>query len=234
MTPLKGAGTKVSPQPNAHPWLRRAVSEQTWLALRRVGMERRYATDEVIYLAGTPATSLHLVLEGRVRLMRGAASRAHMIHDEHAGGSLGEVPLFEGTTYPATAIASEPTRCLVLNREAVLGVVRENPDLALALLARLAGRVRLLVEKLDRQTGQSTVGRLAEHVLARAAGSRGASFTLGGTQQQIAEEIGTVRELVVRGLRTLRERSAIEARGGGRYVIRNDLLLREIARPFDG
>jgi CRP/FNR family transcriptional regulator, dissimilatory nitrate respiration regulator len=214
---------------SAHPWLQGVVSEKSRAALLRAGVERRYETDEVLYVAGTPATSLQLVLEGRVRLMRGSHDRAVMIHDEQTGGSLGEVPLFEGTTYPATAIASEPTRCLVLSRDAVLAAVRDNPDLALALLARLAGRVRLLVDRLDQQTGQSTLGRLAHHVLVRATTSRGATFTLGGTQQQIAEEIGAVRELVVRGLRTLRARNAIESRGGGRYAIADTSLLRAIA-----
>jgi CRP/FNR family transcriptional regulator len=209
--------------------LQGAVSEKSRLALLNAGVERTYETDEVIYLAGSPAANLQLVLGGRVRLMRGSHDRAVMIHDEQAGGSLGEVPLFEGTTYPATAIASEPTRCLVLGRDAVLAAVRDNPDLALALLARLAGRLRLLVERLDRQTGQSTLGRLAQHLLTRAAETCGASFTLGGTQQQIAEEIGTVRELVVRGLRTLRDRNAIESRGGGRYVITDATLLGSIA-----
>src|SRR5450631_2257524 len=155
MSSARHAGTRVSPDLHAHPWLQGAVSEKTRLALLRAGVERRYGADEVIYLAGTPATNLQLVLEGRVRLMRGGGTRAIMIHDEQAGGSLGEVPLFEGTTYPATAIASEPTRCLSLSRDAVLAAVRDNPDLALALLARLAGRLRLLVERLDRQTGQS-------------------------------------------------------------------------------
>lgn len=229
MSPAARAGTKVSPVAGTHPWLQGAVSEKSRMALLHAGVERAYETDEVIYLAGSPATSIQLVLEGRVRLMRGSHDRAVMIHDEQAGGSLGEVPLFEGTTYPATAIASEPTRCLVLSRETVLAAVRDNPDLALALLARLAGRVRMLVERLDRQTGQSTLGRLAQHLLMRAAESRGGSFTLGGTQQQIAEEIGTVRELVVRGLRTLRNRGAIEARGGGRYIIAHETTLRELA-----
>jgi CRP-like cAMP-binding protein len=186
MSAARRAGTKVSPLVSAHPWLHGVVSEKTRAVLLRAGVERRYATDEVIYLASTPATSLQLVLEGRVRLMRGS-------------------------------------------RDAVLVAVRDYPDLALALLARLPGRVRLLVERLDQQSGQSTLGRLAQHVLVRATTSRGATFTLGGTQQQIAEEIGTVRELVVRGLRTLRDRNAIESRGGGRYAIVDASLLRAIA-----
>jgi CRP/FNR family transcriptional regulator len=245
MTPGEGTGTKVSrengassprlaEQLSAHPWLGEALSRGARDALLRGAVERRYAPDEVIYLAGSPAQSLYLVLEGRVRVMRGDGGRAHVLHVEERGGSLGEVPLFEGATYPATTIAAEPTRCLVLSRDAVLGAIRAEPELGLALLARLAARVRLLVERLDRNTGHSTLHRLAELLLERHAAAHGKSFVIAATQQEAAEEIGTVRELVVRGLRTLRQRGVIAAKGGGRYVVTDEAALRTIASDPSG
>lgn len=220
------AGTKVSHAD--HPWLRGALPERTRRLLLDHGIARTFATDEVIYLAGAAAGRMYLVLDGRVRLLRGRDGNAIVIHEEIAGGCLGEVPLFEGMTYPATAVCAEPTRCLVLERGLILGMVRTEPELALALLQRLAARVRHLVERLDRNSAQSTLTRLAQLILARANGRR--SFTLGVTQQQAAEEMGTVRELVVRGLRTLRDRGIIEAKGGGRYVVRDHVALREAAQ----
>jgi CRP/FNR family transcriptional regulator, dissimilatory nitrate respiration regulator len=181
--------------------------------------ERELSADEVLYVAGEEALVLYLVVEGRVRLVRERGGRPVFIHDEVAGGALGEVPLFEGTTYPATAIAAERSRVLAIPRDAVLSCVRRHPDLALAILARLAGRVRTLVDRLDRNSTQPTLARLAELVLARARSSGTTSFTLGASQQEVAEEIGTVREIVVRGLKSLREQGAIESRGGGRYVL---------------
>ena len=221
------AGTKVSPVDNS--WVFRALSENSRAALIARGVTRTYSSGEVLYLAETPARTIYIVLEGRVRVMRGEGGRAYVLHVETAGGSLGEVPLFEGTTYPATAIAAELTRCLVLSRDAVLTAVRMDPDLALALLSRLAGRVRLLVERLDQQANHSILSRLAALLIERAASANGRTFTLGGTQQETAEEIGTVRELVVRGLRTLRDRGAIESRGGGQYIVTNAKALSEIA-----
>jgi CRP/FNR family transcriptional regulator len=159
---------------------------------------------------------------------------------EGAGGTLGEVPLFESmhdpgddpqrvTRYPATAVAAEPTRCLVLSREVVRGAVRSDPDVALALLARLAGRVRHLVERMDRRAGMSTLRRLATLLLARHRAGRGGAFVLGRTQEEAAEELGTVRELVVRGLRTLRRAGVVRALGRGRYVVSDEAALERIA-----
>ena len=224
------AGTKVSPiRGTTQPWILDAVGERARAALLAAAAERSFGTNEILYLAGSPARCLYLVLEGRVRLLRESHGRTTYIHDESQGGCLGEVPLFEGTTYPATAMASEPTRCLVLHRDAILDTIRTEPELALALLTRLAGRVRQLVERLDRNSSHSTLARLAQHLLDRSAASRRRAFTLGVSQQQVAEELGTVRELVVRGLRVLREQGAIEALGGGRYSIVDEGILHRIA-----
>jgi CRP/FNR family transcriptional regulator len=209
------------------------LSERARTVLLASSVERRVAAGELLYLAGSPASSLYLVLEGRVRLLRESHGRTILVHFEESGGTLGDVPLFEGTTYPATAMAAEPTRVLVVPRDVILSAIQAEPAFALAVLARLAARVRYLVDLLDRNTSHSILARLAEHLVARSTAARGSSFTLGASQQQVAEELATVRELVVRGLRTLRDRGAIVARGGGRYSVADLELLRRIASGDD-
>src|SRR5215207_4951606 len=88
-------------------------------ALLRHAVERSYDAHEVLFRAGAEARGLFIVCEGRVRVLRGRGARRHVVHTEGPGGTLGEVPLFAGGTYPATAEAAEPTRCLVLSRDAL-------------------------------------------------------------------------------------------------------------------
>ena len=221
------AGTKVPDV--SHPWPLAHLSEPARDALLATAVMRTFEAGDVLYVAGAPATMLYLVLDGRVRLLREHGGRSVFIRDEAAGGSLGEVPLFEGTTYPATAIASEPTRCLAVQRSSLYATIKTHPELALAILQRLAGRVRLLVERLDRTANQSTISRLAQYITDRAAEHPEKSFVLGASQQQVAEEIGTVREVVVRGLRTLRRRGAVVSEGRGKYRVANPELLRDFA-----
>jgi CRP-like cAMP-binding protein len=212
-----------------HPWPLAGMPGDIRRALFSRATERHYDPDDVIYLAGSPAQHIYLISDGKVRLVRDRDGRTIHIHDECSGGVLGEVPLFEGSTYPATAIASQPTRCLVLRREAILDVMRIHPELGVAILQRLAARVRQLVNKIERNASQPTVSRLAELVLARAQAYNGDAFTIGASQEKAAEEIGTVRELVVRGLRSLREQGAIDALGNGRYTVRDAEKLKRIA-----
>ena len=90
-------------------------------------VERRFETAETIFRAGDGARVDGRVLEGKVRVVRRAGGRAQVVHVERAGGTLGEVPLFAGGGYPATAIAAEPTVCAVIDRQALMAAVRSTP-----------------------------------------------------------------------------------------------------------
>lgn len=197
------------------------------VALR--GVLRRFAPGERLWSAGTAPRGFFVVLEGEVRVVRSVGGRQHVLHVEHAGGTLGEVPLFGGGLYPATAIAARRTLCLSLGRDAIHAAVREDPELAFSLLKGLAERVRHLVERLDRASGQSVRARLAAFLLARSRRAEGRAFTLGRTQLEVAEELGTVREVVVRTLGELRREGVIGSEGRGAYSITDEEALRRIA-----
>ena len=92
----------------------------------------------------------------------------------------------------------------------------ECPEIGFLINRRLALRVRHLVERLDDRV-RSVRSRLAEFLLDRVATSRdGTSISLGMTQQSLAEDLGTVREVASRELRVLVSSHVIESLGGGR------------------
>ncbi|HEV2736035.1 MAG TPA: Crp/Fnr family transcriptional regulator [Longimicrobiaceae bacterium] len=195
---------------------------------------RRFAAGEVLWTAGGEPRGLYVVLEGRVRVLRSTGGRQHVVHVEEAGGTLGEVPLFSGGRYPATAVAAEDTLCVALGRDALHAAVHADPEFAFALLERLAGRVRALVERLDRLAARSVAARLAAFLLERHREGRGAPFGLGCTQTELAEELGTVREVLVREMGRLRRRGVLHAAGRGRWTVADDAALRRAAEGSAG
>ena len=200
-----------------HPLLRTAP-RPALDAIVTLATERSYTTDEVIFTASSPANGLYLVMDGGVRVVRGRRDRQHVVHLEKAGGTLGEVPLFAGGGYPATAIASEPTRCIILSHAALRAAIASSPEFAFLLLERLAERVRGLVDRLDRVTSQTVPARLARYLLdRRRPGAATPVVSLGVTQAQLAEELGTVREIVVRSLRALCDQGLIARATNGKY-----------------
>jgi CRP-like cAMP-binding protein len=208
------------------------VSDAACRELAARAARRVYDVGETLFVAGAEARGLYVVVRGRVRVVKHATGRRHVLHEEGPGGTLGEVPLFEGGGYPATAIAAEPTTCVVIGRAALGAAMRADPEVAWRFLARLAGRVRTLVERVDGLAARSVPQRLAALLVARHEGAAGAGtvVTLGGTQQEVAEELGTVREVVVRAVRALCEAGAIEPAGRGRYRVRDAARLKELAR----
>jgi CRP-like cAMP-binding protein len=199
-------------------------------ALAHQAIERRYSAGQVLYRAGSTPVGLLVILEGRVRVVRGRSGRQHLVHEERPGGALGEVPVFGGGAYPATAIAADPTRCLLLFTNALLAAARSSPETALVFLQRLGERTRNLVDRVDSLAAQGVNGRLARLLLTRErAVGPGAAFVLGRTQAEVAEQLGTVREVLVRALRALRQAGIIESGGRGRYLVRDTSRLTAIA-----
>lgn len=182
--------------------------------------ERRYELGQVLFAAGSTPTGLLIVVTGRVRVVRGRGDRQHVVHEEGPGGALGEVPVFAGGVYPATAIAAEPTTAFHVAADALMAAARKDPAIALVFLRRLAERTRHLVDRVDRLAAQDVRGRLARFLLERQReAGPGAAFRLGQTQGALAEELGTVREVLVRALRQLREAGIVAAEGGGVYRV---------------
>jgi CRP-like cAMP-binding protein len=191
-------------------------------------VEVAFDADAVIFLAGAPTRGWFVVLDGLVRVVSGNSSRQHVIHTEGPGGTLAEVPLFTGGTHPATGIAAEPTRCALFDRRSLEAAIGESPEIAFLLAKRLALRVETLVTRLEARSARSVRARLADFLLQRSSASKRDSFSLGMTHQKLAEELGTVREVVVRELQKLRADRLIGSEKKGRYWILDRPALRAV------
>jgi CRP/FNR family transcriptional regulator len=206
-----------------------ALSPAGRAALLERSIEKTYSAGEVLWIAGDTPAGMTLVVEGKVRIVRGSGGRQTAIHSGEAGSTLGEIPFFTRSTYPATAIAAEPTRCLIITHAAFDHALRVDPELAYVLLDRLSKRVQHLVERVGRLTSHGVTARLAQYLIERAGASTAPTFSLGMTQAELAEELGTVREVIVRALRQLKDAGAIASRASGRFAVVDPGLLREAA-----
>jgi CRP/FNR family transcriptional regulator, dissimilatory nitrate respiration regulator len=202
-----------------------------WVA--RLVVVRRYAARAVLYRTGDPAAALYFVLDGRIRVAHEREGADRVLHHEGPGGVLGEIPVFGGGEYPATATATEATRCAVLAAADAERLLREEPSFARFALRRMALRARVLLHRLDELSSVGVTARVAAHLLARADLSGGGELTLGMSQAALAEELGTAREVIVRSLRALCTLGAIRRSGRARFVVASLPALRAAAEPAD-
>jgi CRP/FNR family transcriptional regulator len=196
------------------------LDERTLGALAERAVERRYARDEVLFLAGEEARGLYVVVEGAVRAFRaGLDGREQVIHVERAGATVAELPVFDDGPYPSTVAADEATSVLFIDKQDVRRLSLEHPEIALAALKLVAGRLRRCAELVETLSLREVGQRLARFLLAEArrggtrAGSSGLRVELSHTNQQIAARVGSVREVVSRAFTRLQHDGLVRLEG---------------------
>lgn len=195
------------------------LDDATLARLAERAVERRYERDEILFIAGEEARGLYVIVEGSVRAFRESPDgREQVIHVERAGATVAEVPAFDDGRFPSTVAAEEQTAVLYIDKRDVRRLCMEHPEIALAALKVLAGRLRRCAELVETLSLREVGQRLARFLLAEARekGTReGESLrlTLTQTNQQIAARIGSVREVVSRALARLQHDGLITHEG---------------------
>lgn len=157
--------------------------------------------------------------DGRIKVFRVSPSgREQVLHVEGPGATLGEVPLFDGAGYVASATAQTAARLLWLPRQELDALCRRHPEVAHAIIATLARRVRAFAGLAGDLTLRSIRVRLGRLLLDEAGrtGRRtaeGVEITLPGTRDEIAARVGTVREPLSRTLAALARAGLVTVRG---------------------
>ena len=177
---------------------------------------RRLAKDEMLFSEGDASEGLYVVREGAIKLFKMAdTGREQILVIERAGSTVGELPLFDGGTLPASAVAIEDSTLLFFPKREFLDLCRGNSEVAFAVIRTLAWRFRYMTSLVEELSFKEVSHRLARFLRDRALRSgvrtrRGIEFPLEETNQEIGAEIGTVRDLVSRNLRRFVDRGIIK------------------------
>src|SRR4051794_22635921 len=110
--------------------------------LAGLAVTRSYREDATIVREGDTSMSLYVVLSGRVRVEReGGTVR---VAELGPGGCFGEMGLLEDRPRSATVVALDRTECALLAKWDFQNELRDDPDIAIALLPVLTERIRNL------------------------------------------------------------------------------------------
>jgi CRP/FNR family cyclic AMP-dependent transcriptional regulator len=116
-------------------------------------------------------------------------------------------------------MALEETRCAVVRRAELLGLIERQPELALHMLRRLARRVRALSENVRSLALMDVYGRVARLLLELAEEQDGQLVIAEAlTHKEIASRVGASREMISRIFSDLNEGGYIR-KDNGRLVI---------------
>ena len=175
------------------------------------------AKGKLLFMEGEEAAGLYILLEGKVKIFRAAQDgREAVLHVFGPGEPFGEVAVFQGGRFPASAECVETGRSLFLPRKALLEGISKDPALALNMLAALSLRLRSFAAKVETLTLMETPQRLAAYLLLSSEEQReqgDGSFQLDISKALLAGLLGTARETLSRCLARMAEQGAISVNG---------------------
>ena len=185
---------------------------------------------QIIFSEGDDGNGFYVVASGRVKIFKlSPEGKEQILHIFGPGDPFGEVAVFAGQHFPANAEAMESSRIFFFPRESFSDLIRDNPSLALNMLAILSKRLRRFANLIDDLSLKEVPGRLAAHLLYLSGQSEGSEqLELNITKTQLASLLGTIPETLSRILGKMSKQGLIES-DGRRIKILDREALEELA-----
>jgi len=203
------------------------LSEEELGFLSQRTVPRRFSPGEIIFSEGEGCSGLYVVASGHVRIYKSsAAGREQVLTIDGPGSSIAEVPVFDGGNYPASCAAISDATLLFISKQDFQSLCLAHPQISLKVLRVVGARLRRLVGVIEELSFTTVRQRLIALIvrLAETAGTPskdGLKVELTKSHQDLAAELGTVRELVSRNLSRLQAEGLLEVEG--RQIVVKDL-----------
>jgi CRP/FNR family cyclic AMP-dependent transcriptional regulator len=93
------------------------LSEAELLFLAQRTVPRQFSAGETVFAEGEPCAGLFVVESGHVRIFKSSAGgREQVLSIEGPGGSVAELPVFDGGNYPASVTAIDDATLLFVSK----------------------------------------------------------------------------------------------------------------------
>ncbi len=200
-------------------------AELQMLASRTV--RKLFGAGELLFSEGEPCSGLHVIAQGKVRIFKTSmGGREQVLAQNGAGDTVAELPVFDGGPYPASAAAIEDAEIAFISRRDFNAFCLEHPEVALKVLSVVGSRLRRLVGIIEELSFTTIRQRLISVLvkLAQTEGKktdRGIEFLLPATHQELANQLGTVRELISRNLMRLQAEGLLDV--DARQIVVKDM-----------
>jgi CRP/FNR family transcriptional regulator, cyclic AMP receptor protein len=191
------------------------LDDQLLRAIAARGGVRSFAAHTVLVTEDDRSDAVFIILSGRVKAYGSADDGREVVYGtQGAGEYFGEMTL-DGGPRSASVMTLEPTTCAVVPGADVREFIAQNPDFALHLIKKLIRLGRASTEHVKSLALDDVYGRVTKLLKALAREEDGVLMVPDKlTQQDIAERVGSSREMVSRVFKPLTEGGYVEVRAG--------------------
>lgn len=178
--------------------------------LERIVRRRQLEPEQILFEEAEPCTGFFVLERGTIQLTRfsdtpGAHPTLAVVLPV---ASFAEAAMFGGEEFPATATALKPSTVAHFPKAAFLQALREDPELALAVIHAQAVWLRKLTRKVEQLTGSDSQGRLRTWLNEQLPLNQ--PFKLPMTKKALAAQLGMTPETFSRALRGLLDEGALQ------------------------
>ena len=191
--------------------------------IERFSVRKRYRKNTVLIEHGDEANNLYLLEQGQVRIYRaGNDDKQVILNQIESGGYFGELGLLGANTRVASALAITDCTVLVLTKNSFLKLLSAHPGIAVTLMHDMVKHIQVLADEVASLALSDVYGRVAKLLSDSASDEEGRLITPRFTHQDVADRVGSSREMVSRILRDLIEGQYL-SKDGKRYIIEKKL-----------
>lgn len=183
--------------------------------LAMIVTDQEFGKGQVIFSEGDEGDGFFVVIAGRVKIYKvSPEGKEQILHLFGPGEPFAEVSVFTGARYPAHAETLAASRIFFFPRESFVSLIRNNPDLAMNMLASLSLRLKQFSKMIETLSLKEVPGRLAAHILFLSRQNNNAGqVELDMAKAQLASLLGTIPETLSRILARMSKSALIEING---------------------
>ena len=190
--------------------------------IARHGSTRRFAANAVVVTEDDRADALFVIVAGRVKAYGSTPDGREVVYATRGPGEyFGEMSL-DGGPRSASVMTLEPTTCVVVPGVEVRAFLARQPDFALHLIMKLIALARVSIDQVKSLALEDVYQRVVRLLRTLAVEEGGVTVLAEKlTQQDIADRVGSSREMVSRVFKQLTTGGYVASRGG-RIVLLKD------------
>ncbi len=200
------------------------LPEEGRQVLAKHATTRSFKKNTIIMTTGDETDSLYVVVSGRVKIyLDDARGREITLRTIDPGGSFGELAMLSEGPRAANVTTLEASRLSVISKDDFMQCLHDNPAVSIMIIRSLVERIREMTEDVSTLALLDVYGRVAKTLTRNSTEYDGKLLTDPMTHQDIANMVGSSREMVTRILKDLKT--------GGYISVKNKQLVLEKTLP---
>jgi CRP/FNR family transcriptional regulator, dissimilatory nitrate respiration regulator len=191
------------------------LTEDDLAKISAISSRHYFGKEEIIFYEGDKASGFYMVEEGKVKIFKlSFEGKEQILHIYDSGNAFGEVPVFAGKQFPASAMSLEKSSIIYFPRDKFVHLISITPELSMNFLADLASRLREFTVQIENLTLKEVPARLSAYFITLSQEQNNQKeITLPISRVQLSNLIGTRPETVSRVLKKMMKASLIKVQG---------------------